>query len=89
MERKIYESTAGCGYNECAYVIPISQTEDGNINCLVLDSNEREPIHKQFEIIELERFYLEETPLKIKDFGFLEKNYLFLHFISTTKEIII
>lgn len=84
---KIFKSTAGCGYQEYAYVTPIRKSPNG-YDYLCLWSNEKSdsPIHKEGEIVyDLAEFYLEEADVDINTFA-ITKSFLFQFFLENHPE---
>lgn len=80
-EMKFYKSTAGCGYQQYAYVTPIAKNKNGNdYLCIWTNQNSYPPIYVEGEIVEdLEDIYLEEIELNIDDFE-ISKSFLFKFF---------
>lgn len=78
---KFYKSTAGCGYQQYAYVTPIAKNKNGNdYLCIWTNENSDMPIHVEGEVVEdLEDIYLEEVELNINDFE-ISKSFLFKFF---------
>lgn len=80
---KVYISTAGCGYNQCAYLIRIKKSKNG-YDYLCLSSDE-DLVHKEGEIVEdLEDIYIEESRKKIEEFDIF-KTFLFQQFYNHLK----
>lgn len=80
---KIYKSTAGCGYNEYAYVTPINNKKD--YLCLFTNEKSSIPVHEVGEIIEdLDSIYLEESNVNIEDLE-ISKTFLFRYFMENNK----
>jgi hypothetical protein len=82
---KIYKSTAGCGYNQYAYVTPVRKNKNGGTDYLCLWTNEEESYvatHREGGIVDdLHDIYLEEVELDIDTLP-ISKTYLFQIFLK-------
>lgn len=80
---KFYKSTAGCGYQQYAYVTPIAKNKNGNdYLCIWTNENSDTPIHVEGEIVkDLEDIYLEEVEININDYP-ISKTFLFNFFVK-------
>ncbi len=80
---KFYKSTAGCGYQQYAYVTPIAKNKNGNdYLCIWTNENSDMPIHIEGEVVkDLEDIYLEEVEIDINDYP-ISKTFLFGFFLA-------
>ncbi|MCK9544036.1 MAG: hypothetical protein M0R03_18610 [Novosphingobium sp.] len=80
---KFYKSTAGCGYQQYAYVTPIAKNKNGNdYLCIWTNENSDMPIHVEGEVVkDLDDIYLEEVEIDINDYP-ISKTFLFGFFLS-------
>lgn len=66
---KIYQTNAGLGYNELAYLIRLCKTQNGyNYLCIGIKNVDDNPMYVIGETVNnLNDFYLEETTYKLTD----------------------
>lgn len=85
---KVYQSTAGCGYRQYAYVIPLRKSKNGkDYLCLWSNENSDTPIHREGEIVEdLEDIYVEESGIDINTLP-ISQTFLFKEFAKTYKPL--
>lgn len=78
MSIKIFETNAGLGYEQLAYLIRLDKSENGyNYLCIGTSYTGKEDNYRAGDVVEnLEDFYVQESHHKIGDFQ-ISRNYLF------------